>query len=63
MRVTTREGLDKAIEVWHTMPEDVYYGLGQPCLSEFLGWSWEEYKQWLEMRGYPQDFKENDGRS
>lgn len=40
----TDQEIDDKIDYWHDHPE-----LNMP-LYEYLGWTWEEYKAWVENR-------------
>lgn len=42
----TPEELDARITAWHDAPSDSY--IAQMELHEYLGWSWEQYKHWVE---------------
>lgn len=42
--------LDELIDYWHEAPED-----GQP-LHEFIGWTHDEYKVWIEQHKKPFHF-------
>lgn len=39
------EAVHDAISEWHDIPDDDY-----PPLHEFLGFSWEEYVDWVMLR-------------
>lgn len=45
-RPQTEEELEKLIEDWHTSYNEL-------LLHEFLGWTWEEYKTWVETEQIP----------
>lgn len=42
----TSEELDARIEAWHNAPDDSQ--VAQMSLHEYLGWTWEEYKSWVQ---------------
>lgn len=42
----TVEELEDKISTWHDAPSDSH--LASVPLHEYLGWSWEQYKHWVE---------------
>jgi hypothetical protein len=44
--VLTPEEIDAKIHAWHDAPSDSY--IAQMQLHEFLGWTWEQFKEWAE---------------
>lgn len=57
-RATTQTEVDKRIEMWHAMPEEEYELLGSPGLDHYLGWTREEYGDWVTGLGHPHDWEE-----
>ncbi len=47
----TEEELHNRIATWHEAPSDSY--AAQMELHEYLGWSWEQYKHWVETDEMP----------
>lgn len=47
----TSDELDSRIEAWHNAPSDSH--LASMPLHEYLGWSWEQYKRWVENGDIP----------
>lgn len=56
-RARTEVEVDKRIQMWHDMPEDKYDQLGSPGLHDFLGWSMEEYDDWVTGQNHPYDWE------
>lgn len=47
LKMRTEEEIDDLIDYWHTVDD------GEAPLHEFLGWTWEEYKLWVETGTQP----------
>jgi hypothetical protein len=48
------ERIDDAVERWHELDPVVWALLGRPELHQWLGWSWEEYKRFVERGELPE---------
>lgn len=46
-RPQTEYEVDCAIEEWHTESYEVKDSLNMHKLHEWLGWTWDEYAQWV----------------
>lgn len=42
----TQDEINAKIGLWHEAPSDSH--IADMPLHEYLGWSWEQYKRWVE---------------
>jgi hypothetical protein len=47
-RAITESDIDNRIEEWHNIDVELWAAMGAPELHEYLGWTWEEYKEWMQ---------------